>query len=152
MTFATTVDSLLAVKYLVFDRKECSLLELTQALKNNWEGYEMLQAKARTKAPKYGRDDDEADALGRKVMELWTAETWKHRTRCTGRRFRPGMLSWNYWVSDGFILPASPDGRPKGRFLSNALCPSNGADVNGPTANANSVGKVIAEHGRRCSA
>ena len=144
VTFATTVDSLLAVKYLVFDRKECSLLELIQALKNNWEGYEMLQARARTRAPKYGRDDDEADALGRKVMELWTAETWKHRTRCTGRRFRPGMLSWNYWVSDGFILPASPDGRPQGRFLSNALCPSNGADVNGPTANANSVGKVIA--------
>jgi formate C-acetyltransferase len=76
-------------------------------------------------------------------MELWTEETWKHRTKSTGRRFRPGMLSWNYWVSDGFILPASPDGRPKGRFLSNALCPSNGADVSGPTANTNSVGKVI---------
>jgi formate C-acetyltransferase len=54
------------------------------------------------------------------------------------------MLSWNYWVSDGFILAASPDGRPKGRFLSNALCPSNGADTNGPTANVNSVGKVLA--------
>jgi formate C-acetyltransferase len=53
------------------------------------------------------------------------------------------MLSWNYWVSDGFILAASPDGRPKGRFLSNALCPSNGADINGPTANVNSVGKVL---------
>jgi formate C-acetyltransferase len=53
------------------------------------------------------------------------------------------MLSWNYWVSDGFILAASADGRPKGRFLSNALCPSNGADINGPTANVNSVGKVL---------
>ncbi len=53
------------------------------------------------------------------------------------------MLSWNYWVADGFILPASPDGRPKGKFLSNALCPSNGADINGPTANVNSVGKVL---------
>ena len=53
------------------------------------------------------------------------------------------MLSWNYWVSDGFILAASPDGRPKGKFLSNAICPSNGADIFGPTANVNSVGKVI---------
>jgi formate C-acetyltransferase len=58
------------------------------------------------------------------------------------------MLSWNYWVGDGFILPASPDGRPKGRFLSNAICPSNGADINGPTANANSVGKVLG--GKAC--
>jgi pyruvate-formate lyase len=46
-------------------------------------------------------------------------------------------------VADSFILPASPDGRPRGKFLSNALCPSNGADINGPTANVNSVGKVL---------
>jgi formate C-acetyltransferase len=53
------------------------------------------------------------------------------------------MLSWNYWIAYGYILPASPDGRPKGKFLSNAICPSNGADIHGPTANANSVGKVL---------
>ncbi|MFH1138801.1 MAG: pyruvate formate lyase family protein [Pseudomonadota bacterium] len=143
VTFATTVDSLLALKYLVFDKKACSMSELIQALRDNWVGHETLQAKAKNKAPKYGRDDDEADALAYKVMELWSGETWKHRTKSTDRRFRPGMLSWNYWVGDGFILPASPDGRPKGRFLSNAICPSNGADINGPTANANSVGKVL---------
>ena len=143
VTFATTVDSLLAVKYLVFDRAACTLDELVRALRDNWKGHEKLQALARNRAPKYGRDDDEADAMGRRVMELWTSETWKHRTKSTGRQFRPGMLSWNYWISDGFILAASPDGRPRGRFLSNALCPSNGVDINGPTANANSVGKVI---------
>jgi pyruvate-formate lyase len=144
VTYATTVDSLLAVKYLVFDRKACTMPELIAALRDNWVGHEKLQALAVNKAPKYGRDDDEADAMGRRVMELWTTETWKHRTRSTHRQFRPGMLSWNYWVADGFILPASPDGRPRGRFLSNALCPSNGADINGPTANVNSVGKVLA--------
>jgi pyruvate-formate lyase len=46
-------------------------------------------------------------------------------------------------VGDGYIMAASADGRPKGRFLSNAICPSNGADINGPTANANSVGKAL---------
>lgn len=143
VTFATTVDSLLAIKYLVFDKKICTMDQLIQALRDNWVGHEILQAQAINKAPKYGRDDDEADAMGLRVMQLWTEETWKYKTRCTGRQFRPGMLSWNYWVSDGFILPASPDGRPKGRFLSNALCPSNGADTKGPTANVNSVGKVL---------
>jgi pyruvate-formate lyase len=143
VTYATTVDSLLAVKYLVFDEKVCTMAELIAALRDNWAGHEVLQARALHKAPKYGRDDDQADALARKVMELWTDETWRYRTKSTGRQFRPGMLSWNYWVSDGFILPASPDGRPQGKFLSNALCPSNGADINGPTANANSVGKAL---------
>jgi formate C-acetyltransferase len=143
VTFATTVDSLLAVKHLVYDTGQCTLEELVKALKANWQGYEKLQAQATYKAPKYGRDHDSADAMARAVMELWCEETWMHRTTSTGRRFRPGMLSWNYWVGDGFILPASPDGRPKGRFLSNAICPVSGADINGPTANMNSVGKAL---------
>jgi pyruvate-formate lyase len=143
VTYATTVDSLLAIKYLVFDKKLCSMEELIQALRDNWEGQAVLQAQALNKAPKYGRDDDGADEMGRKVMDLWAEETWKHKTRTTGRQVRPGMLSWNYWIADSFVLPASPDGRPRGKFLSNALCPSNGADTNGPTANVNSVGKVL---------
>ncbi|HNR51532.1 MAG TPA: pyruvate formate lyase family protein, partial [Deltaproteobacteria bacterium] len=143
VTFATTVDSLLAVKHLVYETKQCTLEELVNALKANWQGYEKLQASATYRAPKYGRDDDGADAMAQAVMDLWCEETWKHRTASTGRRFRPGMLSWNYWVGDGFILPASPDGRPKGRFLSNAICPVSGTDINGPTANMNSVGKAL---------
>jgi formate C-acetyltransferase len=143
VTYATTVDSLLAIKYLVFDKKLCTMEELIQALRDNWEGHAVLQAQALNKAPKYGRDDDGADEMGRKVMDLWAEETWKHKTRATGRQVRPGMLSWNYWIADSFVLPASPDGRPRGKFLSNALCPSNGADTNGPTANVNSVGKVL---------
>ena len=137
------MDSLLAIKYLVFDRKKCTMAELIEALQANWEGFEVLQAMARNKAPKYGRDDDEADAMARKVMDLWCDLAWKHRTTSTNRQFRPGMLSWNYWAGDGFVMAASADGRPQGQFLSNAICPSNGADINGPTSNANSVGKVL---------
>ena len=143
VTYATTVDSLLAVKYLVFDKKACTMAELIAALKANWKGCEVLQAMAKNRAPKYGRDDDEADAMGLAVMQLWCEETWKQRTKSTGRQFRPGMLSWNYWAGDGFVMAASACGRTKGQFLSNAICPSNGADIKGPTANANSVGKVL---------
>jgi trans-4-hydroxy-L-proline dehydratase len=143
VTFANTVDSLLAVKDLVFDKKECSMQELIQALKDNWKGHEVLRAKALNKTHKYGRDDDIADEMGRKVMDVWTEEAWKYKTSVTGKQYRPGMLSWNYWVGDGYVLPASPDGRPKGQFLSNAICPCAGADINGPTANVNSVGKVL---------
>jgi formate C-acetyltransferase len=143
VTYATTVDSLLAIKYLVYDKKVATMNELLMALKSNWKGFEVLQTRAKNRAPKYGRDDDEADKMGQFVMELWTSETWKHKTISTRRRFRPGMLSWNYWVGDGFVLAASADGRAKGQFLSNAICPSNGTDVKGPTSNTNSVGKVL---------
>jgi formate C-acetyltransferase len=141
VTFASTVDSLLAVKHLAYEGR-CGMDTLVEALKANWEGYEKLQAIAKNKAPKYGRDDDEADAMASRVMELWCGEVWKYKTS-TGAQLRPGMLSWNYWIGSGFILPASPDGRKRGQFLSNAICPVNGADTNGPTANANSVGKAL---------
>jgi formate C-acetyltransferase len=143
VTYGTTVDSLLAIKYLVFDKKECTMQELITALKDNWKGYEILQAKAKNKAPKYGRDDDSADHMAKSVMDVWTSETWKHKTKITNRQYRPGMLSWNYWISESSILAASADGREKGHYLSNAICPSNGADINGPTANVNSVGKAL---------
>jgi len=143
VTFATTVDSLLAIKYLVYDEKKCTMAELIEALRANWNGHEKLQALAKNRAPKYGRDDDAADAMARNVMDLWTGESWKYKTKSTLRQFRPGMLSWNYWAGDGFVMAASADGRQKGQFLSNAICPSNGADINGPTANTNSVGKAL---------
>ncbi len=143
VTYATTVDSLLAIKHLVFDTGACTMEELVRALKDNWKGHEVLQARAKNRAPKYGRDDDEADDMAKRVMELWCEETWKHSTVSTKRRFRPGMLSWNYWVGGGYIMAASADGRPRGQFLSNAICPSNGADINGPTSNSNSVGKAL---------
>jgi formate C-acetyltransferase len=119
------------------------MADLVQALKDNWDGHEVLAALAKNRAQKYGRDGDAADLMARDVMDLWTTETWKHRTKSTGRRFRPGMLSWNYWAGDGYVMAASADGRKKGQFLSNAICPSNGTDINGPTANANSVGKAL---------
>ncbi|MFA5466970.1 MAG: pyruvate formate lyase family protein [Candidatus Izemoplasmatales bacterium] len=143
VTFATTVDSILAVKYLVYDKQECTLEELADALKKNWEGYEVLRAKAKNKAPKYGRNEEEADEIARDYMEFFAEECFKHKTKSTNRQFRPGMLSWNYWVSAGFILPASPDGRRQGEFFSNAICPVNGQDINGPTANSNSVGIAL---------
>ena len=143
VTYATTVDSLLAIEYLVFRRKLCDMDTLIEALKSNWAGYDILRAHAKNRAPKYGRDDDYADAFGARVMRDWTELVWRHRTTATNARFRPGMLSWNYWIGAGYLLPATPDGRRNGEFLSNAICPVNGADTAGPTANANSVGKVL---------
>ncbi len=84
VTFATTVDSLLAVKHLVFDKKECTMAELIQALRDNWTGHEVLQAKAKNRAPKYGRDDNEADEMALKVMDMWTSECWKYKTKTHG--------------------------------------------------------------------
>jgi pyruvate-formate lyase len=141
--FASTVDSLLAIKKLVYEDKKYTISEIKEALMNDFEGYEVLQTTLKNKAPKYGNDEDNADEIARKVMKIWADETWKYKTP-TGFQFRPGMLSWNYWAgADASFTIATPDGRKKGTFLSNAICPVDGSDKKGPTAVTNSVGIAL---------
>ncbi len=140
--FATLVDSVVAVKSLVFDQKKISMHELALALKDNFEGHEKTRMLLMNRAPKYGTDSDEADKLARELSEHWTKRTFGRVSKKTGRRFRGGYLSWNYWISYGPLTAATPDGRLRGQFLSNGIGPVNGMDKKGPTANIRSVGKV----------
>ncbi|UCC21286.1 MAG: hypothetical protein JSV62_08410, partial [Promethearchaeota archaeon] len=143
--FATTVDSLLAIRKLVYEEKKYSISQIKNALFHDFEGeeYTIIQSVLRNKAPKYGNDEDDADDMAKKVMEVWTEETWKYKTP-TNFQFRPGMLSWNYWAgADAGLTIATPDGRKSRTFLSNAICPTNGVDKKGPTAVTNSVGFAI---------
>ncbi|MHA1489905.1 MAG: pyruvate formate lyase family protein [Promethearchaeota archaeon] len=143
--YATTVDSLLAIKKLIFDDKKYTISQIKNALIENFEGKEnkIIQTFLKNKTPKYGNDEDDADELARMLMKAWADECWKYKTP-TNFQYRPGMLSWNYWAGmDACYTVATPNGREKGRFLSNAICPSNGADVKGPTAVTNSVGIAL---------
>ena len=137
--FATTVDSLLAIRYLVFEEQRCTMGDLIQALKNNWETQPGLHAAVRSKAPKYGRDEAAADEMARQVMDVWTDGVWKHRTLSTGRQFRPGMAVRGYWDCSGRMLSATGDGRKQGGLLSEGICPSPGTEIRGPLAAAYSV-------------
>jgi formate C-acetyltransferase len=116
--------------------------ELLHALDADFEGYEPLRQTLLNKAPKYGNDDPEADALARQISRFWTTEAFQHVTPETGKRYRGGYLSWNYWVAYAPVTAATPDGRMRGQFLSNGICPVNGADRLGPTAVINSVGRL----------
>jgi pyruvate-formate lyase len=117
------------------------MAELVQAIADNFEGHEKLRQTLLNKAPKYGNDDDDADGLARNLSRMWTEEVFKHKTP-SGRRYRGGYLSWNYWIAYAPTTAATPDGRRRGTYLSNGLCPVDGADRHGPTAVALSVGKL----------
>ena len=141
--FATTVDSLLAIKKLVYEDKKYTIAQIKDAIMSDFKGNEIMQTYLRNKAPKYGNDEDDADELARMVMETWAEECWIYKTP-TNHQYRPGMLSWNYWAgADASYTIATPNGRNYGSFLSNAICPTDGADMKGPTAVTNSVGKTL---------
>ncbi len=141
VALATAADSLAAVKKLVFEDHQIEMARLLEALRANFEGHESLRQTLLNKAPKYGNDDRCADDLAREVSRFWTEEAFRHVSP-TGKRYRGGYLSWNYWIAYAPTTAATPDGRRRGQFLSNAVCPVNGADHKGPTAVIKSVGKL----------
>jgi formate C-acetyltransferase len=111
------------------------------ALKADFAGHESLRQMLRKKAPKYGNDDPRADDLAREISRFWTEEAFRH-TSPTGKRYRGGYLSWNYWIAYAPTTASTPDGRRRGEFLSNAVCPVNGVDRKGPTSVIKSVGHL----------
>jgi len=144
VALATAVDSLAALKKLIFEDRQISMQQLLEAIQVNFEGRENLRQVLLNKAPKYGNDESYADEIAREVSSFWTEEAFCH-TSLTGKRYRGGYLSWNYWVAYAPTTAATPDGRRRGQFLSNAVCPVNGADRKGPTAVIKSVGKLNLE-------
>lgn len=142
VAFATAADSLAAVKKLVYEEGRVGMADLDQALGDDYQGHEPLRLTMLNKAPKYGNDDDYADEVARYLSRLWTRAVARRVSPASGRRYRAGYLSWNYWIAFAPFTAATPDGRRRGTFLSNAIGPVNGADRNGPTAELLSVGKM----------
>ncbi|MCD4752696.1 MAG: hypothetical protein K8R40_06470 [Anaerolineaceae bacterium] len=142
VALTTATDSITAVKRMVYDDEAVTMDELVQELDANFEGYESLRQTLLNKVPKYGNDDPYADDLAGKISRFWTKEAFQHVTPETGKRYRGGYLSWNDWVAFAPKTAATPDGRKRGQFLSNGICPVNGADRLGPTAVVKSAGRL----------
>ena len=145
IALATTADSLLAVKHLVFDTGRVDMPHLVRALTTNFEDDEFLRQLLINKAPKYGNDDPDADHMARALTRWWAEEAASFETPTTRKRYRAGYLSWNYGIAYAPATAATPDGRRRGAYLSNGVAAVPGMDRAGPTAAARSVGSLDLE-------
>ena len=142
VALATAADSLAAVRQLVFRDKSLSMDRLLKALKSDFEGEEVLRQTLLNRVPKYGNGDPFADAVAREISRRWTKRALTMSSPATGRRYRGGYLSWNYWIAYAPLTASTPDGRMRGQALSNGVCCVNGADREGATAAVLSVGSL----------
>jgi formate C-acetyltransferase len=143
--FATAVDSLAAVEHFAFGPGGIRMDDLLSMLAWRFFGDETAQARLRSRTPRFGCDDDRADAIAKRVAEHFCREVGRHRS-IRGGPFRPGFFSYGMHVLEGLFLGATPDGRQAGEPISNSFSPTNGAERNGPTAMLRSVAKI--DHSR----
>ncbi|MCX5783008.1 MAG: 4-hydroxyphenylacetate decarboxylase large subunit [Elusimicrobia bacterium] len=154
------VNSLSAIKKLVYEDKEATLAQLKTALKNNF-GYKTAQEinsfslreqvkrdnsgkydkihHQCLKAPKYGNDDNRADLI-LKEWEEWFVVMCRNYKSLYGKSMYPCQISVSTHGPMGAATIATPDGRLSGTTFADAsMSAYPGTDRNGPYALFNSA-------------
>lgn len=134
-------DSLTALKYHVFDRKTISMSGMLKALSQNFTDFSELRLELIYNTPKYGNDDDYADAQALSVFELFFNAV-DGRPTPRGGIFRINLLPTTSHVYFGSVIQSLPDGRKAKEPLSEGISPVQGADKKGPTAVLKSASKI----------
>ena len=142
---ANTVDSLEAIENIIFKEKKLTFDELRCALRANYAGYEDLRDKMLGYS-KYGNDIDTVDYKMRDLMEFFSEKVHSKKLIKDRGTYRVVFYSVMHHALLGAKTSASPDGRLAGKALANSLSPSQGMDVNGPTAVINSINKISMDY------
>jgi formate C-acetyltransferase len=130
--YGTVVDSLAAVKKLVFEEKKLTFAELLEALGNNFEGREDVRHMLMN-APCYGNNDGYADSIARAIDRAALVFTNKY-SKELGVHLDLRYVPFTSHVPFGKVVSATPNGRKAWTSLADGSSASHGADVNGPTA------------------
>jgi pyruvate formate-lyase/glycerol dehydratase family glycyl radical enzyme len=137
----TISDAMTAIKYHVFDQKNLTMEALLTALGDDFQGHERVRQMLLNKTPRYGNDDDYADAVMVALFDAYfNAIDGRPNTR--GGTYRINLLPTTCHVYFGSVIGATPDGRKAGMPLSEGISPVQGADRRGPTAVIKSVAKM----------
>lgn len=130
--YGTVIDSLVAIKKVIFEDKKISMRELINALENNFKGYEKVR-QLLINAPKYGNDDEYADSIGR-ILDLEALKFTEKYSKELGVHLDLRYVPFTSHVPFGKVVSATPNGRFSGTPLADGSSASHGADKNGPTA------------------
>jgi formate C-acetyltransferase len=137
MGFGTVIDSLAAIRALVFEEGKLTMRELLDALDRDFEGQEAIRQLC-LNAPKYGNNDSDVDQVGRDIEECF-ARLAQHHTTAFGGELDLRYVSVTSHIPLGAVVGATPDGRKAREPLSESISPSQGMDVKGPTATLMSI-------------
>ncbi|MCX6235059.1 MAG: glycyl radical protein [Bacteroidetes bacterium] len=134
-------DILTSLKYNIFDQKKVNMEEMLKAIQCDFKGFEELRKDLIYNTPKYGNDEDYADAQAVRVFDLfYDAVDGRQTTR--GGTYRINMLPTTSHIYFGSVIGAMPDGRKAWQPLSEGISPFQGADRKGPTAVIKSAAKI----------
>lgn len=134
------VDSMYAMKNLVFETKKYPMKALLNALDNNWEGEEIMRQEF-LNLPKYGNDMDEVDDMAVQVATQ-VRSLLENKRNNKGFHFRPSLFQYMGHTYAGPMMGATPDGRKSHEPLAHGNNPMHGRNTKGMAATMNSFCKI----------
>lgn len=135
---ADLVDSLAAVKKLVYEEKKISMDKLIDMIEKNFEGYEVERQQLINFAPKWGNSDEYVDSIAERLMAFCAEETGKYKSTL-GYNFVTGAVPVIANIPHGQVTCALPSGRKEWTGLADGLSPFGGYDKGGPTTVIRSI-------------
>ena len=121
--FANTIDALLSIKCLCFDREVCTLQELLRAVRADWSGYENLRLQALDGCAYFGDNSDESMELARHLYHDIYRDTRNLKNERGGPFQLAFYMAWEY-LSWAEKTNATPDGRKRGDIIANGITPA----------------------------
>ena len=127
-----TVNSLYAIKKLVYDEKKLTLNEFCGILAADFEGHEELRRHL-LELRYYGNDNDECDGIAARLLHDFALLCKKLDGR-SPYRFPAGVSTFGRQLEWAPNRLASPHGHKKGEVLAPNCSPTPGSDREGATA------------------
>lgn len=136
---ADLINSMAAVKHLVYDTGRFSMKDMVCALDADFEGYDIIK-KLCTDAPKYGNDDELTNEIAGEMFTFIADEIESYRSKFG--TMTPGILPVSGNTPFGLEVGALPSGRNAWKPLADGVSPNGGTDINGPGAVLKSVANL----------
>lgn len=125
------VNSLYAIKKLVFDEQKVSFHELMRLLKNNWEDNETLRQYALNKYSYFGNDNDEVDRLAQDIISDFSDICDNLES---GYKTPAGVSTFGRQLEWSCLRMATAYGKKAHNVLAGNFSPTPGTDKEGATA------------------
>ena len=127
------INSLAAIRKVVYDDKLYTLREVVQACREDYQGEgQEIMRNLLWNAPKWGNDDPYVDLIAKDVLE-YCLRDMNELTFYNGARLLAGIHQ-PHPVPTGRGMMATPDGRHKGQPASVTMTPASGTMKRGATA------------------
>lgn len=140
---ANASDSLLAIKNAVFDERRFSMGDIIEALGRNFDGEERMRQYLLNRVPKWGNNDEDADAMAKRVADFYCSRVHTMEN-ARGGSCQAALFTLVFSMKGGKLTGALPDGRRAHESLAPGMGASYGRDVSGLTALLESAAKIDA--------